>query len=598
MSNIELDTKKISEIRGNFYLPDYQRGYRWGKDEINLLLRDLQKNGNNPYCLQPIVVKKVGDRYELIDGQQRLTTIFLLYKYFESALTSRHYAPKFEIEYETRKKSAEFLQSLDLSRKDENIDFYHIANAFEHIRDFFEMKDGVRVEPEPEELTMITHYFKNNVTIIWYEVDTDEDGVELFERLNIGKIPLTSSELVKALFLKSDSEKKLGVEQDELALQWDSMEQALHEPAFWAFLTNSKGNQYPTRIDLILDLISGKKADEREKYFTFFHFDRLIERMCQNGTTDVLKTVWQNIYHTFLTLREWYLNHQFYHKIGYLISSNSATLSKIYKTWKADDTAEPLNKDDFERKLNKMIQESLDISDIDDLKTLSYSNTTDTAKIHRALLLFNVESERLMDEGKRRFPFDKHKEGNWSLEHIHAQHSEGLATNAKILTWLKDHEKVLKMHVELSDNELMTDLHTLIDGIESALAENRDPKNVRTRFAEIQQRVVSALTPESANAWEEYKDNITNLALIDGGQNAALSNYVFDAKRDIIIGYDKMGKYIPICTKMVFFKYYSSGDTNLHFWGESDRNAYLRHIDSIISPYYLPAATPNLFSES
>ena len=82
MSNIHLETRNVGDIKGKFKLPDYQRGYRWGALEINLMLDDLYESGNKSYCLQPIVVKKINDDYyELIDGQQRLTTIFLIYKY-------------------------------------------------------------------------------------------------------------------------------------------------------------------------------------------------------------------------------------------------------------------------------------------------------------------------------------------------------------------------------------------------------------------------------------------------------------------------------------------------------------------------------------
>ena len=51
MSNIELETKNVGDLRGLFFLPDYQRGYRWGKDEIERMLDDLYENGTNPYCL-------------------------------------------------------------------------------------------------------------------------------------------------------------------------------------------------------------------------------------------------------------------------------------------------------------------------------------------------------------------------------------------------------------------------------------------------------------------------------------------------------------------------------------------------------------------
>ena len=63
MSNIRLETKNIGEIEGEFYLPDYQRGYRWTEDEIRLLLDDIYESGGNPYCLQPIVVKKAQNRF-------------------------------------------------------------------------------------------------------------------------------------------------------------------------------------------------------------------------------------------------------------------------------------------------------------------------------------------------------------------------------------------------------------------------------------------------------------------------------------------------------------------------------------------------------
>lgn len=200
MSNIQLETRNVGDLTGRFYLPAYQRGYRWGKDEIKLMLDDLYENGAKSYCLQPIVVKKLGDRYELIDGQQRLTTIFLIYKYF-NAMLGRLYRPKFSLEYETRKKSEEFLNSIDdeeatEARRNDNIDFYHIANAYEFIRDYFQ-KGNDPDDVEPSVLTKLNEWFKDNVRIIWYEVDSSEDGIELFERLNIGKIPLTSSELVK-----------------------------------------------------------------------------------------------------------------------------------------------------------------------------------------------------------------------------------------------------------------------------------------------------------------------------------------------------------------------------------------------------------------
>ena len=74
-AEIILDTKLVGDVQGVFYVPSYQRGYRWGKEEVTRLLEDIYTNGPKTYCLQPVVVRRDGGRFELIDGQQRLTTL-------------------------------------------------------------------------------------------------------------------------------------------------------------------------------------------------------------------------------------------------------------------------------------------------------------------------------------------------------------------------------------------------------------------------------------------------------------------------------------------------------------------------------------------
>ena len=76
------------------------------------------------------------------------------------------------------------------------------------------------------------------------------------------------------------------------------------------------------------------------------------------------------------------------------------------------------------------------------------------------------------------------------------------------------------------------------------------------------------------------------MALLSQSKNSSLSNYTFDAKRDKIIAMDKKGEYIPFCTKMVFLKYYSESDTNLHFWGENDRKSYLKNIKETLKDFF------------
>lgn len=581
MSDILLDTKNVGKIKGLFYLPNYQRGYRWTSEEIKLLLDDIYESNGNPYCLQPIVVKKKGERFELIDGQQRLTTIYLICKFMEAKLGDL-YEPSFKLEYETRKESASFLGNIDLSLKNQNIDYYFIASAYEYIEYYFtEKAQGDRREMAAY-LTKLNEYFMSSVSVIWYEVNSAEDGIELFERLNIGKIPLTSSELVKALFLKDSAQDKMSGRQEEVSLQWDMIEQELQNPSFWGFLSNTDGDQKPTRIDLILDLMVDESSNDREKYRTFFYFDQQIKALPETTTGNPLLEIWSRIYHVFLTLREWYMNHDFYHKIGYLVTIG-VPLKKIYTTWQNDGNT-PLAKNIFLEELDKMISESINIKDNEELLSLSYDTKND--KLKKVLTLFNVETERLMDDRKRRFPFDKHKDSKWSLEHIHAQNAESLKKNKDILAWLESHIAILKSSessIFEANNELLEKMEILIKQLHS----DKDPGNVRERFNEIQKEVIILFSPKEDDIKENsYSHELANMALLDVSQNAALSNSVFEVKRHRVINYDKEGRYIPICTKHVFFKYYTQESPSLFFWGETDRRDYVEALIEKISPYY------------
>ena len=392
MSNnqILLETKLVSEISGTFYVPSYQRGYRWGEDEVLRLLNDIYQNGKKNYCLQPVVVRKTENRYELIDGQQRLTTLYLIYRYMKN-VNPFFSDPAFDLIYETRENSADFLKSIDLTKRNENIDFWFIANAYETIRKWFEEDMQIRV-------LHVFEYFKEDVKIIWYEVGENEDAISLFTRLNIGKIPLTSAELVKAMFLSSDGKDKSSQEkQEEISLQWDNMEKELHDDSLWYFLTNRTNTRYQTRIDLILDLISEKPSDNREKYYTFFKIDEL-------GKTLPLDDLWRRIQQTFLVLKDWYENHELYHKIGYLIAAEKLSLQEIYKV-SIDKT-----KSAFRAALDAYIKDSVAIQG--NYSDLSYEKPLDYKRISTLLLLFNVESVRLNGEHTQWFPFDKYKYDN------------------------------------------------------------------------------------------------------------------------------------------------------------------------------------------
>lgn len=557
-----LEAKPIKDIRGTFYIPAYQRGYRWERTQVKTLLNDLyqcmEANGQEKdYCLQPVVVQKKGElQYDLIDGQQRLTTIYILLRYVH-----QNY---FSFEYETREKTKDFLNNMDPQLAQTNIDFFHIYQAYTTIKDWLEETFPADTDSH---LYKLCNYVKEKVKVIWYEVGAEADPIALFTRLNIGKIQLTNAELIRALFLSDTPNGMENRRKYEMAIQWDDIEKQLRDDddAFWAFITRKRAEDYPTRIDLLFDLMCHKQDAEKDPLFTFFKMEERLKHADRDR-------VWQEVINAFLQLKEWYKNNVCYHKIGYLIASGSKTMADLL------DEARGKRKSEFMKRLDEMIAESITWStnDKDSYWDLDYHK--DYNRICRILLLFNVQSI-LYNGVQQRFPFNKYNNEEWSIEHIHAQNSEGLKTVDLQLEWLEWHLPSLKaIHRDESDNELVRDVEKAIDDI------RQSGRFIRSDFDDIFRRVVNDMSDTTDT---DYINTLPNLALLSCGHNTCLSNSTFDVKRNLIIKMDKSGEFIPYCTKMTFLKYYeNSSDVQVHFWGQKDREAYLQAIQHVIAPYY------------
>jgi hypothetical protein len=258
-----LEPKLIGDIEGTFFVPSYQRGYRWGEVEVRRLLEDIAESFDQPYYLQPVVVKSHGSEWELVDGQQRLTTLYLVMQYMKNAglqSTGAGYSKR----YETRAGSAEYLNAPDPARSQDNIDYFHIHAAYRSISDWFEGHQHRRQH-------MANRFYGalfEQVRVIWYQAPDDSDATTLFTRLNVGRIPLTDAELVKALLLSrcrdGAADRAL-----EVAAQWDAIERDLRQPDVLAFITGS-ARQEATHINLLLDtLAGGPTGRERPLFHTF-----------------------------------------------------------------------------------------------------------------------------------------------------------------------------------------------------------------------------------------------------------------------------------------------------------------------------------------
>ena len=588
---MNLEEKIIGDISGEFEIEAYQRGYRWSKDEIIHLLEDINEipDGQN-YCLQPIVVKNNDGVYELIDGQQRLTTLYLIMKYL-----SLYMDLKYSIEYTTRKSengnigSKELLENIgtiDLNSTSSNIDELFIKKAYSYIKEWF--------NGDKARMNSFSGKLQKYVTVIWYEVDDTEDSVGIFTRLNIGKISLTNAELVKALFLsrgrKDDhgiyAGNPYGIEnkmQQEIALQWDAMEKGLHDSKFWSFITNEKEDKYPIRMELFFDIMENKPEGE----CSFYTFNRFYDHFKNSANKS---DAWETIVRYYQQLQEWYTDFNLYHQIGYLIAIGKSIKELLDLAMSREN---PLKKSEFRNKILEMIRESVifeknNNGQIEELDYADLNYEDHKEYIHILLLLFNVETIRQKGDEDNRFPFERYKnEGTWSLEHIHAQNSESLKTNQDWKMWLELHKRSLNSLLKNCDehSKLAISISEVIEKMDSVLshiAVEHYRGSIRDEFNDVAPAVVNILSDGDEKS---QMHSISNMALLTVGENAALNNSTFDVKRVKILDMDRDGDYIPTCTKNVFMKYYSSSDTKLHFWADEDRRCYIEAMNNVLYHY-------------
>ena len=484
----ELTLKKVGEIcndKNNFYIASYQRGYRWSKDEVNALLEDIyevyvQGDKAPQYCLQPLVVKKrdnamytkklgeldesgkvensqeIGQAcYELLDGQQRLTTLWLILNTLNEGSPSE---PMYSVYYElVRQVDKNFIEKAKDTIKDWlgcHEEFNAKAKKYKSKKDL----DGIEDKRQNYKKIIL-----ENLYFIWYEVKDDkvkeltlEEGQsadqghseKLFRKINKGKIELTNAELFKAMLLNEENARteEDRRELEQISFEWDRVEQSLRNDEFWFFITNDTSEER-TRIDYILEVYARGKDDKEEFDVTKDRYSFLVvQEKLKNETNGFggIKKVWRDIVHVHDKLYSWYQDNELYHNIGFLVASEgkrraiaSETMVELYKKSKEEGINETkeiakgeiydrliIKKWNYEeqRKGKKKVKKyDIDLSEKYDVENLNYES--DDKKYLVAFLLYsNIYS--LLQQGKTRFPFKSYYEGSWDIEHINPQTSK------------------------------------------------------------------------------------------------------------------------------------------------------------------------------
>lgn len=610
----------VDQLRGkNFSIGNYQRGYKWGKKEILELLNDIHcyNESNGIYCLQPIILQPIGNETEeilnegkthnisynneVIDGQQRTTTIYLILKYLNYlGLINKSYL--FSINYQTRTRSGIFLNNCleDVFRVDvesildkelvekkyndlnavnklwgtfienhqdyDNVDVYHFFTVSCYIKKWFET--NLKSTDDKNEFI---NQFLTIVKVIWYSLDDAKDNqnvIDVFLNNNKGKIKLTTSELIKALFILNIKNTEIQTLADlkinQFALEWDSIEKKMQDDNFWYFI-QSKSDLYQdgTRIDYLFDLFI-KKSINDDEYYAYRHYELLF-----NANSN-LSIEWESIVQLYTKLVDWYNDNLLYHYIGFITISGIKNLSLLLidsigknKEELKTDLVDLIKKEFL--KVDKKEEQKPFIYYIENLNYKKYPSQT-----KKVLFLHNV-MYYVNNMAKHKFPFELFIKEEWSIEHIIPQNPKNIEEIDVYVNW---YTELLNYNEDNSYSKIVEQLKQY-DSVE-AITKDRAFKSVLDKIAE---------------EFENTTHKIDNLLLLDKNTNSALSNDLYKNKRIKILRFDKNGKndkgepvFIPIETLNAFNKTFGE-KINIDTWSREDGEKYKEAIGKRLSVF-------------
>lgn len=386
-----------------FNIPEYQRGYKWTVDNIVQLLEDLkefkQNSSDEFYCLQNITITKakVNEHlcFNVIDGQQRLTTLFILISYIQRNMSDKILSSETDIlRYSIREETDKFLRESILSGEFWNYaeykpatkDQYYITEVAKAIAEWFRTNSL-------EERTILDH-----LKLIVNKVESGEEET-VFASLNGGKVDLDGADLVRAILITRAAKQK-----------YPSLlsEKTLHQIANDDINLNinikvssqGKINEFRVKLGIELDMMNNWWSDRKARsyfekllpnrisqnksfkyseypidllYYAFFEAYK--DELNAQGKTDLDLRVFENginingredddhlefymeVKEFHQTLVDWYNDDEIYNLLGYLMynyKSSSISFAMLWKEWKSSES-----KSDFKSMLKRIIREQL-----------------------------------------------------------------------------------------------------------------------------------------------------------------------------------------------------------------------------------------------
>lgn len=351
---------------GCYNIPEYQRGYKWTDYNVRQLLEDLsnfkKSSTDDFYCLQNITVTEGysdGQKcLNVIDGQQRLTTLFILLSFLQLSKNEKFLEPD-TLKYSVRKSTHTFLNEKVRSgaiwngqinpEEQPSKDQYYLALVCKAVKEWFDCHEL--------DATVIL----DDLKLIVNKVDSSEEET-VFASLNGGKVDLDGADLVRAILITRASRQKfaedsvlekignfrikLGIEIDEMNLWWAQPEvKMFFERLLPNRISQNKMFQYERHpIDLLYfaffevykHRINEKRPNED---LDVRHFENGIDVNGKAGDNHFV--FYTEISEFHMTMVDWYGDDETFNLLGYLMSNfKSAKLNfgTIWSWWEECNT--------------------------------------------------------------------------------------------------------------------------------------------------------------------------------------------------------------------------------------------------------------------
>lgn len=591
---------------GIFRISAYQRGYKWDA-EVEKLLDDLREAFASPrqsgptgeYYLQYITVKrqKEGDEQaflDVIDGQQRLTTLSLLFAvlaYLQPGFTN---VTDGRLEYAVHENFVEkFVYVGHVDRLLQHADtIQHAWKLFTAEHDRYDCQDvwylfraartiqGFLQKAAKQGMSLVdfSRYVARRVMLIVNPIDAHVSSEKVFRNLNSIKVYLTETELIKGLLLtkmaredhpdgSTPAPREVVEIRHTMGRQWDEMTRWLHRPAVAEFFGPAGlAGQGTEQLLPLLELMArhagytGKPAAPRQLYVFTYLQSQLRKARTAAYFFDRLRLL-------FKLLFDWYETPEKHNLLGFLFFSKAFSgkpqlLRTITdKHWLAAQQLE-----------GKSVTSHLkaQIAALDCLQQpvgkLRYHRDDDA--IHDLLLLVNVFPKKPLRERAQRFDFASFGEGAWSLEHVFPQTPE-----RSDLRQLSSQDQARVVELTAPDGQQV---------VKRLLAQKK-------HWSERQQEQWS----ERFELVRDYLDGMGNLALLEGGHNSTLKNALFDKKRRRIVQLISEGAFVPPHTFNVFSRLFlNPGSGSAALWAKKDmreHTTYLANEQARLIRYVTPA---------